>query len=271
MRFTRRQFIGLLGALGASSCARVKRVDWDLGILDRGEGLCTFAAINDLHILDAPSTAIVNRAVKSINENADVRFTVVLGDLATDGRLAELNMARESLDKLERPYFVVPGNHDADPTSADIFANYEKNFGEGVWTEENGGWVFIGLDSCEGTASDVSVQPEHIAWLEKQLNRINQARPVALFAHHPFNPHTKAYRVKNADQVLAMFREHNLKLVATGHYHGNQVEERDGILFTTTACCASTRPNFDNTSAKGYRLFRLDHETVETEFVEVPV
>ncbi len=267
MKLTRRQFIGLLGAFGAGSCARIKGVDWDLG---RGQGdAFTFAAINDIHVLDARSTAIVNRAVKSINGNRDVCFTVVLGDLATDGKLPELNLARESLDKLERPGFVVPGNHDVDPTCKNIFGNYERNFGECTWTEQDNGWAFIGLDSCEGTGSDVSVQPGRVAWLEQQVMRIKPGQPIALFAHHPFNPHTKAYRIKNADQVLDLFDGHNLKLAATGHYHGNQVEEQDGILFTTTACCSSTRGNFDNTSAKGYRLFHIDGEAIETEFIQV--
>jgi len=267
MLVTRRQFLGLLGALGASSCARVKRVDLD--VFGGEQDVFTFAAVNDLHVLDARSTGIVNRAVHQINANPDVQFTVILGDIATDGRLFELNLVRKSLDKLEQPYFVVPGNHDVDPTNNDLFANYERTFGPRLWTHEANGWVFIGLDSCEGTGSDVTVQPDPMAWLEKRINRIKPGRPIALFAHHPFNPHTKAYRVKNADAVLGLFAGHNLKLVAAGHYHGNQVEEQDGILFTTTACCTSTRGNFDQSPAKGYRLFHIKDATVETEFVEV--
>lgn len=269
MRFTRREFIGLLGVLGASSCARIKQIE--VPLINGGPDAFTFATINDPHLLDARSTAIVNRAVKSINDNREVRFTVMLGDLATAGRLGELRLAKESFSRLERPYFVVPGNHDVEPKSADIFRNYEKNFGEPTWTQEDCGWVFLGLDSCEGSSSDVTIQPARMAWLEKQIKHISPGRPIALFAHHPFNPNTKAYRVKNADEVLGMFSGHNLKLVAAGHYHGNQVEVQNGILFTTTACCSSTRPNFDDTPAKGYRLFHIKDETIETEFVEVSV
>ena len=267
MALTRRQFIGLLASASAASCARVKRIDWDLGL--GSDDTFTFATVNDTHVLDAGSTAIVNRAVSSINGNKDIRFAVVLGDLATQGRLPELSLAKSSLDKLEKPYFVVPGNHDVDPTNQNMFASYEHCFGKCTWTEDSNGWAFIGLDSCEGTASDVSVRPERLAWLDKQISRIKAGRPIALFLHHPFNPHTKAYRVKNADDVLARFDGHNLKLVAAGHYHGNQVEERDRILFTTTACCSSTRGNFDKTPAKGYRLFHVAPGKLDTEFVEV--
>ena len=266
MRVTRREFFGLAGALGLGACARGRP---QAGLLGRDEGFA-FAAINDVHLLDARSTGIVDRAVKSINDRPEVRFTVVLGDLATSGRLAELGLARGCFDRLERPYLVVPGNHDVVGGAPGPLANFEQVFGPSTWTRRDDGWAFIGLDSCEGTRSDVTVQPERVAWLEKTLGRIKPARPIALFVHHPFNPHSKAYRVRNADHVLGLFGNHNLRLVAAGHYHGNQVEEADGVLFTTTACCSSTRGNHDGTAAKGYRVFHLEGDAIESEFVEVP-
>ncbi|MDQ1257972.1 MAG: hypothetical protein QG656_2580 [Candidatus Hydrogenedentes bacterium] len=265
MKITRREFIGLAAVFGAASCARVREID--IPLIGEGEETFTFAAMNDLHVLDAASTAIVNRAVKGINANPDVRFTAVLGDLATAGRLAELNLAKGSLAKLEKPWFSVPGNHDVDMSSRNIYANYEKDFGDCTWTQEQSGWVFLGLDTCEGAGSDVTVRPERVAWLKKRVKHIKKDRPIGLFAHHPFNPNTQAYRVKNADEILGLFAGHNLKLVACGHWHGNQVEEKDGILYTTTACCSSTRDNFDKTPEKGYRLFHVDKSVITTEFV----
>lgn len=275
MNWTRRQFIALGAALGLSSCKSM-RVDKlplvDKVGLDLGGGkdaTFTFATIGDLHVLDARSAAIVGRAVQQINADDRVTFVVIIGDLATDGRLGELNLAKTSLNGFTKPWYVVPGNHDVDLTRQDMYANYVQVFGGTQWVEEEEGWAIIGLDSCNGTASDVTIPPDRIAWLTKQIDRINKERPIALFVHHPFNPNTKAYRVKNADEILALFNGHNLKLVASGHYHGNQVEQQEGVLFTTTACCSSTRGNHDGTEAKGYRLFHIDKGTVETEFIEV--
>ena len=164
----------------------------------------------------------------------------------------------------------MPGNHDVYMKSKNIYGNYQSAFGDVNWDEQQDGWVFLGLDSCEGPSSNVTVRAGQMDWLRWQLDHINKRRPIALFAHHPFNPNTKNYRVKNADEVVGLFREHNLKLVASGHYHGNQVETAGGVLFTTTACCSTTRTNFDDTKAKGYRLFHLTRDAVTTEFVEVP-
>lgn len=264
MVLSRRQFLGLIGALGLSSCKHA-----NVPLIGGGsKGPFTVAAMNDLHLLDARSAAFVNHAVEQINATPDVRFTVVIGDLTSNAKLSEFNLAKASLDRLKMPYFAVPGNHDVQGGAANPFANYLKDFNERNWVHDEGGWSFIGLDSCEGTSSDVTIGTEQMEWLKKHVRKIGPNRPMGLFAHHPFNSKTK-YRVKNAEDVLALFADHKLKFVACGHWHGNQVEEQNGILFTTTACCSSTRTNFDDTSAKGYRLFHLDGDKVTTDFVEV--
>ena len=276
MKLSRRQVIGLSAAgIGLAGCETLGLSELPKPSMPFGggpEGPFTFATVGDLHVLDAKSVGIVNRAVMSINENPSVHFTTVLGDLGTDGAHAEMALARSSLAKLNRPYFAVPGNHDVDPTATqNEYANYEKFFEDKEWREEESDWAFIGLDTCNGTASDVTVPGDRMEWLANQVGKINQNRPIALLAHHPFNPNTKAYRVKNADAVLDLFEGHNLKLVASGHYHGNQVEERNGVMFTTTACCSTTRNNFDGTEAKGYRLFTEQEDgSLATEFVPVP-
>ena len=277
MHFTRRQFMGLAGVLGLGACKRLHVPEVDLAALKPSlsmpsftkDSTFSFAAINDLHVTDAKSTAIVKRAVRSINENANVAFTVVLGDLASAGTVQEMTLAKTSLDDLEQPYFAIPGNHDVDMSLENEYANYNRAFPDRQWKQDAERWLFLGLDTCNGTASDVTVPEDRLEWLQKQLRGVNKQRPIALFTHHPLNPNTKAYRVQNADSVLALFEGHSLKLVASGHFHGNQEEEQNGVLFTTTACCSTTRDNHDDTPAKGYRLFHIDHETITHEFVEV--
>ena len=280
MRFSRRQFIGLIGALGVSGCGTVRDQASIVGqklksipgnVLPNSSDTFTFATINDTHVTDMRSTSIVGRAVAGIKADERVLFTVILGDIATDGRLQELSLPKPVFDRLEHPYFTIPGNHDVDMTLENAMDNYERVYEEGNWTEGESGWAFIGLDTTNDTASDVTVGPERMAWLEERIKRIGNQRPIALFGHHPFNPNSKAYRVQNADEVLALFAGHNLKLVASGHYHGNQIEEQDGILFTTTACCSTTRGNHDGTDAKGYRLYHITEGAIETEFIEVRV
>lgn len=264
MEMTRRKFLGFIGAVTLTSCAH--RIDIPL-IGGGNDEPWAVAGLSDLHLKEAPSAAIVNRCVAQINATPGIRFSVIIGDLSTSGQLSELNLAKASLDRLSQPYLAVPGNHDVDVHAGDPYGNFKRNFGAPSWIHEEKQWVFLGLDTCEGAASDVAVRPDRLDWIEKRLRKIGPNRPIGVFAHHPFGPSTKAYRVTNADELLGLFKGHNLKLVASGHYHGNQEEVSDGILFTTTACCSSTRDNFDKTSEKGYRLFRITGDEVSTEFV----
>jgi len=257
---SRRQFLALLAGIGLSrwsSAADEKDQAWSI------------AAIGDIHIADENSAALLNKAVANINKTPNVAFTVVLGDLSTAARPQELRLAKECLNRLTSPFLTIPGNHDVTSDPKTGYSAFEEHFGPRQWTRKENGWFFIGLDSCNGTESDVEIPADRIEWVKQQLQNLDNKTPVGLFSHHPFNPHTKAYRVKNAGAVLAAFAGKNLKLVAAGHFHGNQTEIQDGILFTTTACCAAYRPNFDGATAKGYRIFQFRELNVTTDFVSL--
>jgi len=264
----RRDFLKLAGAAGMASLTGP--VAWAASA-QSGMPL-RFVAINDLHVLGPGTERIVARAVEQINGLDDIAFTVVVGDLGTLGQEDEMLLAKGALDGLAQPYFCVPGNHDFAPKIDNGYEHYEAAFDRRQWnaSESADAWVFLGLDTCNETKSNVTVPPESIAWLRQQVEGLSPETPIALFGHHPFNPNTKAYRVANAEEVLSVFDEHNLKLVVSGHYHGNQVEERDGVTFVTTACCATTRGNFDKTEERGFRVYECQGESVSHEFVVVP-
>ena len=263
MNLSRRQFIGLTAGLGISTAAGTA-----LPAFAEGETL-RFVAINDIHVKDQASVEIVIRAVTEMNSIAGLDFVVVVGDLGTDGTRREMMLAESALERLRVPYFSVPGNYDYDLTVGDGYANYDASFGRRQWQVSQTGWAFLGLDTCNETVSEVTIPDERMAWLEQQLKGIAEARPIALFAHHPFNPNTLAFRVRNAEEVMSLFGHHNLRMVISGHYHGNQIEHRDGVLFTTTSCCSTTRANFDGTREKGFRYFELEGPTIRHRFVEV--
>ncbi|MBW7864358.1 MAG: twin-arginine translocation signal domain-containing protein [Candidatus Hydrogenedens sp.] len=261
-QLTRRGFLraGAAGALAAAVSG---------GHLLGGAEPFTLAVINDTHVTNAASTGLLDLAVEQLNADSRVELVVVAGDLASLGSEGELALAKKSLDRLKAPFLAVPGNHDVAPKGENPLSAYAALFGEPHWVREAGGWTLVGLNSCEGTKSDVTVSAGELDWLRGTLSTTDAARPVAFFCHHPLNPNTKAYRIKNAEEILGTFADRKLRVAAAGHWHGNQVEERDGVLFATTACCAATRDNFDGTAEKGYRLFHLGEDRAETEFVAV--
>lgn len=218
-----------------------------------------FVQASDIHMTDTKSVEIVNDGVDSMNVDARVDFSLWLGDLTRAAAPDEMVLARLALQRLTKPYYALRGNHDL---RAGVF---EQQFGTLRQRIEHGGWVFLLIDSNPGDKTPIA-STEH-DWIREQLQTIAPATPIVLCTHHPLMPHTKAYLIAGADEVIALFKGHNLKACLSGHYHGNQEETANGILFTTTACLSTTRNNFDGTKPKGYRLFHCQGELITTQFV----
>jgi hypothetical protein len=257
---TRRTFLGKAAFLALAAKA------WGMESPDDST-LFSMVTINDIHILDESCVPMLETAVDQINSLPEIRCVGVLGDIAYDVKRERFAWAKDTLEGLTMPYKAIPGNHDVIGSGL-AYSEYTRFFGERnwVWPVEN--WYFIGLDSCSGSAGEVGITLHRMRWIKEQLETIPKDRPIALFAHHNFNPRSFR-RVRNADRVIDLFSEHRLRLVATGHWHGNMIDRQDGILYTTTACCSYARDNHDFTPFKGFRVFHLGEDSVKTEFVRV--
>jgi 3',5'-cyclic AMP phosphodiesterase CpdA len=231
----------------------------------------TFLELNDLHILDEASMAYPSRVVEAMNKES-AAFTLVCGDLATDGKREELERAKSILDRLVKPYFAVAGNHDAQYPGTKEETLFREIFGltAGSYRFEREGVHFVAIDP--GAGSDYqrnSVRPEVLGWLETTAATIPDGAPVILFSHYPYGRGVQ-YRTANADDVLALFRSKKVLAVAGAHFHGNTERIENGVLLTTTASSSSMRANHDGTTAKGFRVFHVGEDlSIRTEFREV--
>ncbi|MFP4248611.1 MAG: metallophosphoesterase [Armatimonadota bacterium] len=220
----------------------------------------TFAQAADTHVTDTKSVEIVNDAVDMINADPRVAFSLWLGDLTQHSTEDEMALARMALDRLEQPRYTLRGNHDQRD------GLYEQEFGELNYTFEHAGWKFIMLDTNPGDKTPID--EERMQWLRDVLDETDSDQPLVLCTHHPLAPGV-GLRLAGADDVLALFSEHNLKAVLGGHHHGNHEETVDGVLYTKNACLATTRVNFDGDTERGYRLFHCTEDGITSEFVPV--
>jgi hypothetical protein len=268
MRYTRRDFLRaatacLGGALLGTACARVE-----------APGSFAFATINDMHVTDDGKVGLARKAVQMINDDASIGFVAVLGDLTNEASRSEFEVAREVLTGLKAPWVAIPGNHDVDgKDKQNPYANFELLIGPRQWVWPFDGWMFIGIDTCYGGASEVAFPEDRMKWLRETVAGVPRRTPIALFTHHPLLypsvEQFRGFRVKNTEAILELFAGHKLKLVASGHFHGNQVEQNEGVLLTTTACCAVQRDNFDGSKVKGFRRYEVEGEQIRHAFMPV--
>jgi 3',5'-cyclic AMP phosphodiesterase CpdA len=164
------------------------------------------------------------------------------GDISFDGPTsrADLEFAKELHDALPVPCRHLPGNHDIgdnptavgpvpkQPATEACRKNYLSVVGNDRWRFDEAGWCFIGLNSLIMNTG-IDSEAEQFDWLTSELSRAN-GKPVALFLHKPLylntpeDPEIESSAIRYVPQprrknLIDMFAEVDLRLVASGHVH----------------------------------------------------
>lgn len=107
---------------------------------------------------------------------SDNRFMICLGDLFLDVRNDVPTYKRVLIDKLNKPLFNVPGNHDI---SGNVYAD---NFGStfGYFRLQNA--LFLLLDT---ELDNSSIKGEQLQMVQEQLKGLTGIKQVFLFSHRP--------------------------------------------------------------------------------------
>src|SRR5688572_3928643 len=103
----------------------------------------TFVHLSDTHIGSGSGPADLRRTVKDINENAAIQFVVISGDITEFGSDEEIQLAKQILDSLNKPWHIVPGNHDSN-WSENGSNTFKKVFGNETFSFKAGGYLFLG-------------------------------------------------------------------------------------------------------------------------------
>lgn len=72
-----------------------------------------FAHVSDTHIGSHNADEDLRRTVNSINRDSTLKFVIITGDITDFGTDAEFRLAKQILDSLNKPWHIIPGNHDA--------------------------------------------------------------------------------------------------------------------------------------------------------------
>ncbi|MEZ6140426.1 MAG: metallophosphoesterase [Zavarzinella sp.] len=229
----------------------------------------SFIVVNDLHFQTEKCPTFFARVMKQMNDQIEKpRFVLVAGDLAQDGTEKELSGIKESLKKLQMPYFVTPGNHDYTPKNDRTI--YEKLFPKSLnYYFEEGGITWLIIDSTEGTKyNNTTINKDTLVWLDATLPKLDKTKPMVLLTHFPLAAKV-TYCPKNAEEVLKRFRDYPLRAVFSGHFHGTTENESGGVLLSTNVCCAISRNNHNSQKEKGYLLVTVKNGKLKKKFVAV--
>lgn len=264
-RVSRREAMGRLAALLAAGL-------WP-GALRAAAGAVpaeefAFAVANDFHHFEPACDPWFAALFRQIVAHEEVEFCLGLGDLAHRGSPASIAAIARLAEEAELRFLATPGNHDNDvEENTAIFTRVLP--GQLNYRFEHRGWQFVVVDSTEGKKwGQTRVQPATLAWLDAELPGLDPSRPLVLATHFPLAASTPMCP-QNAEEVLARFTNHNLRLVLGGHHHGRTEVAHGACMLVTNACCSRVAGNHDGTKAKGYWLCRTQADgNVRRDFVE---
>lgn len=183
-----------------------------------------FGWITDLHIGAGSADTDLITVVDDINKRDEIKFVIASGDITEKGKNDELKRAKEILDLLKVPYYIIPGNHDT-KWSESGGTMFPKLWGGESFSFDFNSIKFIGINTAiiwRGGGGHIS--PEQIKWLDSVLSATPQQQEVYLFTHHPLSSDTD-----NWFEVTNKLRRKNIKAVFHGHDHGNKLFNYNGI------------------------------------------
>jgi len=185
-----------------------------------------FAHVSDTHVGSSP-TAVedLRSTVRDINADTSLRFVVITGDITEFGADDELALAKKVLDSLNKPWYIIPGNHDANWSESGA-NTFRTVFGAETSTFQYGGYVFAGVACGPNMRMGPGQVPrEDIVWLDSVLQHLPKPdMPVVYFNHYPQDS-----AQNNWYEVLDRLKQYNIQLILCGHGHTNHAYTFEGI------------------------------------------
>lgn len=213
----------------------------------------SFAWLADTHIAEgAKSQADLQACIQDINANDSIRFVVLAGDITEFGSDREIRLAHSIINRLNKPWYIVAGNHDAkwSESGCNTFA---KTFGYEHFNFEVEGIRFIGTNSGPNMRMAPALLPrESMVWLDSIATTIDKQQPVIFINHYPMDT-----SMLNCFQVLDVLKKTNAQLVLGGHWHNNvklDYQGLPGILGRSTQASGK--------KGSGYNIVTVDNGTL---------
>ncbi len=175
-----------------------------------------------------------------MNEEPDVRFALLVGDLTERGGDDELERFARELEPLRLPVYTTLGNHELGKSNGD--PGYHRWFGRGSFRFVFRGVQFTMLDSASATLA-----PQVYDWLDGWLAE-GAARAHVVGMHippvDPVGVRSGSFASRaEADKLLARLSRGNVDLTVYGHVHSYYAFANAGGFPPSSRAAAARSPS----------------------------
>jgi len=210
------------------------------------------AQISDTHIANigektygiAPMDSNLVECVEHINQlEPKPDLVLVTGDICYSGSVSEARYAKQLLDELNYPYYIIGGNHDERKNLISVF-------GGGAIPANDNGFInyvieghevrLIAMDSVDEGKSGGKICQQRATWLSEKLDE-EKSKPTIIFIHHP--PTNFGVLETDVDgfenvELLAkiVVKNNNIERIICGHIHLQAFVKWQGTIVSTAPC-----------------------------------
>jgi outer membrane protein assembly factor BamB/predicted MPP superfamily phosphohydrolase len=224
-------------------------------------GTFRFALVTDTHIGSTGAEEDLRRTMRDINGNDSLAFIIISGDVTEFGSDSELALAKEILDSLNKPWYIIPGNHDTKWSESGA-NSFRVIFGAEAFAFSHDGWLFIGTNSGPNMRMGPGQIPrENIVWLDSVLSvPENREMKIISVNHYPLDE-----GLNNWYELTDRLKELDTRLALCGHGHANRIMNFEGIPALMGRSNLSAGKEYG-----GYNIMTLQGDTLLTAAVRHP-
>jgi outer membrane protein assembly factor BamB/predicted MPP superfamily phosphohydrolase len=183
-----------------------------------------FVHLSDTHIGSSTGADDLRRTVKDINEDNSIQFVVISGDITEFGSDQEIQLAKQILDSLNKPWHIIPGNHDGNWSESGA-NTFKRVFGNETFYFKAGNYIFLGTNCGPNMRMGPGQIPrENIVWLDSALKTIPDNTPIIFVNHYPQDS-----SLNNWFEAIDLLKQKNIQLILCGHGHSNRKLNFEGI------------------------------------------
>jgi outer membrane protein assembly factor BamB/predicted MPP superfamily phosphohydrolase len=189
-----------------------------------GQQALIFAHVTDTHVGSSTGAEDLRRTVYDINQEKSIQFVVISGDITEFGADTEIDLAKQILDSLNKPWYIIPGNHDGNWSESGA-NTFKKAFGNETFCFKAGKFVFLGTNCGPNMRMGPGQIPrENIVWLDSALKTIPDPTPIIFVNHYPQDS-----SLNNWYEAIDRLKKKNIQLILCGHGHANHKLNFEGI------------------------------------------
>ncbi|MCR5260311.1 MAG: metallophosphoesterase [Candidatus Gastranaerophilales bacterium] len=238
-----------------------------------------FAVVSDSHLIPSEHPTLFTDSekkliftVESINKNNDIEFVVFLGDCIDKSNMESLQSFMNIVQNLNKPYYIVFGNHDSYSMSGvpkEDFSAFIHEYNKRQ-PKEDTSFYFKASKDAYGLVVDGSSYvmpgkhgrylPDVLQEMEK-LFKYKKRSMIFIFQHFPIIPpnDNESHYTLDTEPYLALIKKYkNIVLIASGHFHyKNLIIDENGI-YHISAPALGSRASSNGSGC--YEVIKVDYE-----------